>query len=87
MKRIPKFMFIGLIITTICLALGACVLLNHPKFGKGPEGARLEAIQKSRITSYNVCYTKLLRGPLTAIAANLPVVFFGWYKSAARMIP
>lgn len=40
-------MFIGLMLIAFCLALGACLWLTQPKFGKNPEGARLETIQKS----------------------------------------
>lgn len=40
-------MFIGLLVLLCCLILSACVLLNHPKFGKTANGARLEAIQQS----------------------------------------
>jgi len=40
-------MLIGLLVLASCLVLAACVLLNHPKFGRAPEGGRLEAMQKS----------------------------------------
>lgn len=40
-------MFVSLFVFACGLILGACVLLNHPRFGKAPKGARLEAIEKS----------------------------------------
>jgi len=47
MKRIVKYMVVSLLVLVCGLILGACVLLNHPKFGKAPEGARLIEIEKS----------------------------------------
>lgn len=47
MKRIFKYMFVSFVALTVCLVIGACVLLNHPKFGKTPEETRLAAIRKS----------------------------------------
>lgn len=47
MKRVFKYMAVSLFVLACCLVLGACILLNHPKFGKTPEGVRMEAIQKS----------------------------------------
>lgn len=40
-------MSILLLILACSLALGACILLNQPKFSGSPEGARLEAVQNS----------------------------------------
>jgi len=40
-------MLIGLLVLACCLVLAACVFMNHPKFGKAPEGTRLESIRKS----------------------------------------
>jgi len=40
-------MFVSLFVLACGLILGACVLLNHPRFGKAPKGARLEAIERS----------------------------------------
>ncbi|PLX98379.1 MAG: MBL fold metallo-hydrolase [Desulfuromonas sp.] len=40
-------MLIGLLVLACCLVLAACVFMKHPKFGKAPEGTRLESIRKS----------------------------------------
>jgi L-ascorbate metabolism protein UlaG (beta-lactamase superfamily) len=40
-------MLMSLFLIVCCLALGACFLLNQPKFGGSPEGDRLNTIQKS----------------------------------------
>ena len=37
----------SLFIIILCFALGACMLLNQPRFGGSPEGERLVAIEKS----------------------------------------
>jgi hypothetical protein len=47
MKRVLKYMAVSLVVSACCLVLVAWILLNHPKFGKSPEGGRLDAIQKS----------------------------------------
>jgi len=40
-------MVVSLLVLACGLILGACVLLNHPRFGKAPGDVRLEAIEKS----------------------------------------
>jgi len=40
-------MLLGLVVLIIALAAGACVVLSQMKFGKQPEGERLERIQAS----------------------------------------
>lgn len=39
--------FIYLLAVAACLALGACAVFNHPRFGKLPEGERLDLVQRS----------------------------------------
>ena len=46
MRRM-RGMLIGLAALATLLSLGACVYLQHPKFGAYPEGRRLEKIQQS----------------------------------------
>lgn len=40
-------MLMSLFVLVCCLVLGACILLNQPKFGGSPEGPRLAALQKA----------------------------------------
>lgn len=47
MKRVLKYMLSGLFVLVFGLVLGACMMLNQPRFGRPPEGARLLSIQKS----------------------------------------
>ncbi len=47
MKGILKYMAIILLALACCFALGACILLNQPQFGKSPEGSRQEVIRRS----------------------------------------
>jgi len=47
MKRAVKYMVVSVFVVACGLVLAACVLVNHPKFGTAPEGARLEALRKS----------------------------------------
>ncbi len=87
MKRMLKFMFIGFIITSICLALGACVLLNHPKFGKGTEGARLEAIQNSP-NYVDGEFGNLIDTPkFTKDASTLSILINHWMNPPGRLTP
>lgn len=40
-------MLISLLVIIICIALGACIFLNQPKFGEASKGEQLVAIKKS----------------------------------------
>lgn len=45
-KKMPKFL-LTLVVLFCCLTLGACMFLNHPKFGKNPAGERLQQFESS----------------------------------------
>jgi hypothetical protein len=47
MKKRLKKMLLILVVTLIGLGLGACAYFNQPKFGRHPEGERLERVEAS----------------------------------------
>lgn len=46
MKRLHTIL-LCLLAAAVCLALGACAVLNQPRFGKQPQGDRLERVRQS----------------------------------------
>lgn len=47
MKRRFRWMLLLMVLICVCLAVTACAILSQEKFGRNPEGARLERVQTS----------------------------------------
>ncbi|MDF0720422.1 MBL fold metallo-hydrolase [Kaistella sp. PBT33-4] len=74
MKTLSKIM-ISLLVITAALVAAAFIIINQPKFGKTPSGARLERIQKSPHYK-NGRFDNLNKTPQLAEDTSMPEVMF-----------
>jgi L-ascorbate metabolism protein UlaG (beta-lactamase superfamily) len=80
-------MLSSVLIIILCFALGACILLNQPKFGKSPEGERLAAIEKS--PHYSAGQFKNLHPTpkFTKDVSTASIIWKSWTEPQKRLVP
>lgn len=87
MKRILKSMAITLLALACCLGLGACILLNQAKFGRSPEGARLEAIEKSAHYADGEFQNRIATPKFTKDVSTFTILRDNLLHPKARLVP
>lgn len=75
------------LIILLCLALGACILLNQPKFGKFPEGERLIAIEKSPHYSAGHFKNLIPTPKFTKDVSTFSIIWKSWTEPQKRLVP
>lgn len=73
-KHLGKMLIIVLILIG-SLVIGACAYIQHPKFGRLPEGSRLEAIKQSP-NYVDGEFSNLVPTPMLTEDSNFATVFF-----------
>lgn len=80
-------MLSSVFIIVLCFALGACILLNQPKFGKSPEGERLIAIEKSPHYSAGQFENLIPTPKFTKEVSTFSIIWKSWTEPQERLVP
>lgn len=77
----------GTFVIVLCLALGACVLLNQPKFGELPAGERLAAIEKSPYYADGKFKNLIPTPKFTRDVSTFSIIWKSWTEPRERLVP
>lgn len=87
MKRILKYMSVGLLALAFCLALGACLLLSRPEFGGSPNGARLKRLRNSAHFVDGAFRNRVVTPKFTQDVSTFSIVLNELLHPAKRRVP
>ncbi|BBO74225.1 MBL fold metallo-hydrolase [Desulfosarcina widdelii] len=76
-----------LLIVAICLALGACTVFDQPRFGKLPQGGRLDRIQGSSNYRDGKFQNRIPTPKFSTDVGLASVIWSGFFDKNDRLIP
>ena len=71
----------------LCLVLASCAVLNHPRFGKAPEGERLERVQASPNYHDGEFENQIPTRTLAEGQSTFKIIVGSWFSSPERLRP
>ena len=87
MNRRLRGMLITLLAVALCLLLGACAILGQAKFGKNPQGERLERVQASPNYKDGEFHNTVPTATLVEGQSTLKIIWKGLFASSAGLRP
>jgi len=76
-----------LLVSAVCLALGACALFNQPRFGKLPEADRLARVQESPNYRYGKFQNLIPTPKFSKDVGLVSVIWSGFFDKNDRLVP
>jgi hypothetical protein len=76
-----------LLIAAVCIALGACTVFNQPRFGKLPQGDRLDRVQGSSNYRDGKFQNRIPTPKFSKDVGLVSVIWSGFFDKNDRLVP